>query len=149
MTQSKEPFPYEDILYLSPPVSKKHPKMSNRNRAAQFTPFAALSGYADIIAEASRITQERRSLTDSEKESLNRKLQYLLCHNDPPREITITYFQSDLRKAGGTYVSRTGAVKRYSHLAGTLVLLDGTAIPVEDILQLEGSLFDILEPEAW
>lgn len=145
MAQSKQPFPYEDILHLSRPESPRHAKMANRDRAAQFSPFAALTGYSQAIAEAGRLTQPRRYLTEEETAKLNDRLLYLARNNVPPQEITVTYFQPDLRKPGGAYLSVTGTVKKIDPYQKVVILSDGRAIPMEDIFHLEGAVFDPLE----
>lgn len=145
MAHSKEPFPYEDIINLSRPESPGRVKMPGRNRAAQFSPFAALSGYSEVIAEVGRLTQERRYLTEEETEKLGRRLFFLSRHNTPPQEITVTYFQPDPRKPGGAYRTVTGTVKKIDAYRKTVILSSGLSIPMGEIFSLEGAVFDALE----
>lgn len=145
MAHSKEPFPYEDIINLSRPESPGRVKMPGRNRAAQFSPFAALSGYSEVIAEVGRLTQERRYLTEEETEKLGRRLFFLSRHNTPPQEITVTYFHPDPRKPGGAYRTVTGTVKKIDAYRKTVILSSGLSIPMGEIFSLEGAVFDALE----
>ena len=138
---------YDDIIHLPHPVSLKHPRMSRQNRAAQFAPFAALTGYGDAVEETARSTQQRIELTDSRKEMLDEQLRLIRENLDQRPVISVEYFLPDARKAGGSYVLVTGPAVRLDVLTGTLHLQDGTTIPVEDIydLQLPG-LPGIQEP---
>lgn len=145
MAHEKEPFPYEDIINLSRPESPGRVKMPGRKRAAQFSPFAALSGFSEVIAEVARVTQERRYLTEEETEKLGRRLYYLSRHNTPPQEITLTYFVPDPRKPGGAYHTVTGTVKKIDAYRKTVILSDGLTIPMGEIFSLEGAMFDTLE----
>ena len=94
---------YDDIINLSHHVSSRHPQMPMMNRAAQFSPFAALTGYDDAVRETARLTDEKIELDEYEKEELDRKIQWLGSHLDEHIPVSITYFQPDDRKAGGTY----------------------------------------------
>ena len=94
---------YEDMLYLEPPVSKIHRKMSISERAAQFMPFAALTGYEDLIRESSRMTQRRIELSETEIEELKHKLEFLHVHEKEKPLIKVMYFLQDLKKNGGSY----------------------------------------------
>lgn len=125
---------YDDIINLPHPTSPKHPRMPMIERAAQFTPFQALTGYGAAIQETARITGERVELTEEEKAVLDEKLRFLA---DTGNEAAFTYFQPDGRKSGGAYVTAVGAVKKLDPLEGRLTLTDGTAIPIEDILEVE------------
>lgn len=127
-------FPYEDILYLSRPPSPGRAKMSGSDRAAQFSPFAALSGYGDIIEETRRITQPRRELTEEETDKINRQLRFLSTLSQP--RVSVTYFQPDATKPGGAYLTVTGTVKKIDAYRKTLVLTGGQSIPMADIFQL-------------
>ena len=116
---------YEDIIGLSRPVSKKHPPMSRENRAAQFAPFAALTGFEGAIKEAARVT--------GEKIELDEKLKVLLREKTPA---LFTYFQKDEQKEGGAYITVSGIVKKKDAYTHKIVLEDGTGICVEDILEI-------------
>ena len=125
---------YDDIIHLPHPTSVRHPRMSMIDRAAQFSPFQALTGYGDAIQETARLTGEKVELTEEEKAVLDEKLRFL---TDTGNEAAFTYFQPDGKKSGGTYVTVLGAIKKLDPLEGRLVLADGTAIPIDDILEIE------------
>ena len=129
---------YTDILNLPHPTSKKHPRMTRTARAAQFAPFAALTGYNEAIKETSRLTDEQLDLDDTEKDQLNEKLQLL--RQNLPRQlpITITFFIPDTQKTGGSYQTITGSVKKIQEYEHRLIMTDGTIIPIEAIIGLYG-----------
>ena len=129
--------PYDDILHLSRPVSQSHPPMSRADRAAQFSPFAALTGYEDAVRETARLTQGRLELTDEEKASIDGVLQALSVHLSEHPFVIVTYFLPDEKKDGGAYVTVSGCLRRIDVLARQLLLLDGTQIPIDDISQLQ------------
>ena len=140
-----EKFPYEDIVNLPPHISKRHPQPTMMDRAARFAPFAAITGYEEMVLEEARVTEEWVDLTESALEQLNERLVVLQEHLLEQQEITITYFKPDLRKSGGAYVEHTGIVKRidlYEHL---LVMMDGKKISIESICKLSGEIFNELE----
>lgn len=103
---------YDDIINLPHHVSKKHLPMSVADRAAQFSPFAALTGYEDAIAETARQTTEKIPLSETEEELLNRRMNYLKEHISEHPKIKITYFKADKLKAGGAYLTKTGILKK-------------------------------------
>ncbi len=125
---------YDDIIHLPHPTSPRHPRMPMIDRAAQFTPFQALTGYGEAIQETARITGEKAELTEEEKAVLDEKLRLL---TDTGNKAAFTYFQPDGKKSGGAYVIALGAVKKLNPLEGRLTLTDGTIIPIEDILEIE------------
>ncbi|MBO4492608.1 MAG: hypothetical protein J5944_14765 [Lentisphaeria bacterium] len=127
---------YDDIIRLPHHVSQNHPPMPMRDRAAQFAPFAALTGYEAAIEETARLTSERRELDAPEAEELDRRLAALIERLPDRPEATVEYFVPDERKAGGAYVSVTGRVRHVSLPERTLVMEDGTAIGFEDILSV-------------
>lgn len=129
---------YTDILNLPHPTSKKHPRMTRTARAAQFAPFAALTGYNEAIKETSRLTDEQLDLDDTEKDQLNKKLQLL--RQNLPRQlpITITFFIPDTQKTGGSYQTITGSVKKIQEYERRLIMTDETIIPIEAIIGLYG-----------
>lgn len=129
--------PYDDMLHLSRPVSQKHPPMSRADRAAQFSPFAALTGYEAAVKETTRLTQGKIELSDEEKESIDHVLQALSAHLPEQPSVIVTYFLPDQKKDGGAYVTVTGALKRINLLERRLILTDGTLIPIDDISQLQ------------
>lgn len=137
----KQPHPYEDILHLPPHVSTVHPHMSLHDRAAQFSPFAALVGYGDIIDETARLTTPGRELDEAEKAELDRRIGILAAHLREKPAVTIEYFVPDKLKSGGAYESRSGALVRISPLRKTLTLADGTSVRFDDVVGIESDLF--------
>lgn len=140
--------PYDDILYRSRPVSTTHPPMSQADRAAQFSPFAALTGYEAAVRETARLTQGRITLSEEEKESINRVLLYLQDHLSEQPPVLATYFLPDQKKDGGAYLTLRGTLRRIAPLERQLLLTDGTQIPIDDITQLQCPSFPepLLEP---
>ena len=124
---------YEDIIHLSRPVSTKHPPMSLYDRAAQFSPFAALTGHEAAIVETARLTEGVMELDENEKEKINEKLQWLLEPPQEEREVTITYFLPDEKKAGGSYPSITGILHKLNEYERTIIMKDGRMIPIDRI----------------
>ncbi len=127
---------YDDIIDLPRPRSAHEP-MPMSDRAAQFSPFAALTGYEDAIDETARLTDARVELGESAVEELERKLTDLAAHISERPEISVTYFVPDARKEGGAYVTRTGTLKRIDELGRELVFADGARIAVGDIISVE------------
>lgn len=128
---------YDDIIHLPHHVSAVHPHMSLSDRAAQFSPFAALTGYHDAIEEAARFTERKKELDENSRAILDGKLQAILNHRDSPMEITVTYFLADPKKSGGSYVSATGVVKKIDPHRRVLIMEHGLDIPVDDIVDLD------------
>ena len=143
MADNPDQNPYGDIINLPHHVSPTRPRMSMADRAAQFSPFAALSGYGDAVKETARLTGQRIELDESAKAALDEKLRLLAEVIEDRPEAAITYFLPDRRKAGGEYVTVSGTVKRADSVQRELVMTDGTRIPVEDILDIAGDLFKI------
>lgn len=137
----KQPHPYEDILHLPHHVSKERPHMSMLDRAAQFSPFAALVGYEDVIGETARLTTPERELDDVEKAELDRRVGILATHLAEKPVVTVEYFVPDKLKSGGAYQTRTGALVRISPVRKTLTLADGTSIRFKDVVGIESGLF--------
>ena len=129
--------PYEDMLELSHPVSKIHPQMPRRDRAAQFAPFAALTGYEEAVREAARFTEEKMILDEDSKEQLDWKLRCLQEKVKEKPAITVMYFQKDEKKKGGEYVTVTGVLKKIDSYTHQFVLESGEEISLEDIVSLE------------
>ena len=132
--------PYDDIIHLPHHVSERHPQMSMYNRAAQFAPFAALTGHNAAITEAARLTEAEQELSESDAEVLNRKLAYLQSLDEKPT-ISVTYFVPDDKKEGGSYHTATGIVKSVEPDKGVLQFEDGTGIPVIRIKDIDGECF--------
>lgn len=128
---------YDDILHLSRPENPRRCRMSRKDRAAQFSPFAALTGFDETIEEAGRLTDRPIQLEESRQEELNRQLQdlYDAIHTHP--RVTLTHFVYDERKAGGTYVRTTGNIKKIDPIQGYLRLTSGKGIFLEDIIAIE------------
>ncbi len=129
--------PYDDILYLPHPVSAAHPPMPAAERAAQFSPFAALTGYEDAIEETERMTQERLELTEDEKAALDEKLCALLAEAGSCPQAEITLFLPDERKEGGAYVTYEGTIKKVDMAARLICLEDGRTVPMDEIVGIE------------
>lgn len=132
---------YEDILNLPHHVSKTRPQMSMLDRAAQFSPFAALTGYDDAIKETGRLTDEKIEMDEDREAALDMKQAYLIEMIDEQPEISITYFLPDTKKSGGAYVTVTGNLKRFDEYERLLILTDGKKIPMDDITDIESDLF--------
>lgn len=128
---------YEDMLELPHPVSKTHPQMPRRDRAAQFAPFAALTGYEEAVREAARLTEEKRMLDEDNKEQLDWKLRCLQEKEKEKPAITVTYFLKDEKKKGGKYVNVTGILKKIDDYKHQIILEKGEEILMEDIVSLE------------
>ena len=136
--------PYDDIINLPHPTSQRHPRMPIHDRAAIFSPFAALSGHGAAIAETARLTERRIELDEDTRAELDRRQAILLGHIDEQPEVTITWFQPDERKDGGAYLTATGRLKKFWELERILILTDGTEIPLKDVVALESGIFQTL-----
>ena len=133
---------YNDLLDLPHHVSESRPQMPMSDRAAQFSPFAALTGYGDAIAETARLTEQRVEVSEEERELLDRKQQYLLSMVTDRPEVTVTYFVPDARKAGGAYVIRNGRLEKVDLSERLMYLTDGTVIALDEIIGIESPLFE-------
>lgn len=131
---------YDDIIHLPHPHRKSTPGMSIRDRAAIFSPFAALSGHGAAIAETARLTDRRMELDEDTKAELDQRQAVLLERIDEQPEVSVTWFQPDERKDGGAYATVTGRLKKIDETERTLTLLVGTSIPLEDVVGLESEL---------
>lgn len=134
---------YDDIIHLPHHVSAVHPHMSAANRAAQFAPFAALTGHKDEVREAGRYTDKKIELDEDEKAALDRRLQYIRTELSQSPEITVTYFLPDERKEGGCYVTEQGVVKKIDEYRRCFVMKDGLEIPIRDIINI--SIMNIID----
>ena len=128
---------YDDIIDLLHPTSKKHPRMSRQNRAAQFSPFAALTGYDAAIRQTARITEDRRELSEDAAVELNYKISLLQQEQAGVKKIKVIYFRQDTTKDGGAYREEDGDFKRIKSSEGILELTNGIQIPLEDIFKIE------------
>ncbi len=129
--------PYEDILHLPHHVSKNHPQMPLMSRAAQFSPFAALTGYDAAVEETARLTDEKLTLDEEQQLRIGECLTLLTERIRERPVVAVTYFVPDLRKAGGAYFSVTAPVKKVDGYESLLQLETGRAIPFDDIYSLE------------
>lgn len=128
---------YDDIINLPHHVSAVRPHMPMQDRAAQFQPFRALTGYEDAVRETARLTEEKPQLTEDEKAILDARLQKLADEIAGQPRVTLTYFQPDKKKAGGEYVTVTGKLKKIDDFEGVLILAEGERIFMEDILDIQ------------
>lgn len=135
---------YDDLLYLPHPTSQKYPRMSLYERAAQFSPFSALTGHAESIKETARLTKGRRELDEYEIQALDQKLQWLMERekSEEDREgenliLSITYFQQDERKEGGSYLTVTGQPDKIDLFEKSILLTEGEKIFMKDIVEIE------------
>ena len=128
---------YDDIINLPHHVSKKRPQMSMADRAAQFSPFAALTGHDEAIRETARLTDDRIDLDEGELEILNMRFQLLFDNLDSSPEVTFTWFKPDARKAGGSYETTHGTVKKIDHQNRLIIMQDQTIIPTDAVVRIE------------
>lgn len=132
---------YDDIINLPHHVSKTRQPMSMLERAAQFSPFQALTGYGAAIKETARLTDEKAELGEDDLSALNVKLRILTDHLEESPEVSFVCFQPDERKVGGSYVSVTGKVRKIDGIKGVIIFQNGEKIQIENIVNIEGKLF--------
>jgi hypothetical protein len=132
---------YDDIIHLPHHVSKRHPQMSLYNRAAQFAPFAALTGYEEAIIETARLTAPKVDMMEDNQQLLDRKLA-LLSHSliEQPT-VSITYFQPDKKKTGGQYLTVTGVIKSIRDSERVILMADGKSVSIDTIINIDGDIF--------
>ena len=128
---------YDDIINLPHPVSKNHPQMPFRDRAAQFAPFAALTGHDAAIKETARLTDERLELSEEVIAQLNEKINIIRNNIGIEQKVSIIYFIPDAKKAGGSYVTCSGSVKKIDEYEHTIIMTDQTVIPIEQIRDIK------------
>lgn len=133
---------YDDIINLPHHVSTTRPHMTATDRAAQFSPFAALTGYDAAIKETARLTDERVKLDEYMKDALNDRLLIVANRIKEHPEIAITYFQPDAKKNGGTYVTAISTAKKIDEYKRIVVMNDGTAITIDEIISIDGQIFE-------
>ena len=136
---------YDDIINLPHHVSATRPQMSMMDRAAQFSPFAALTGYDAAIKETGRLTDQKVEMGAEVLNILNMKFQILIDSLAVEPEVTLTYFEPDERKDGGSYIDVTGVVKKVDDFKRLILMQSGTKIPMDDVLEIEGDIFSSLE----
>ena len=139
--------PYEDMINLPHHTSNTHPQMSAHDRAAQFSPFAALTGYDSSISETARLTDKKIELDEYSKTALNEKMYMIQEQLDEQPVVSITYFQPDRKKFGGSYITATGGVKKIDLYEQVLIMRDLKKIPIEDIFEIEGEMFSAGEQQ--
>lgn len=132
---------YEDIIGLEHPVSQNHPPMDRLDRAVQFSPFAALTGYEEALKETERLTDIKRELGEDEARILDEKLRIIDERIGEGPEVSVTYFEPDERKTGGRYITVKDVIKRIDHQRMELVLEKGTRILAREITGLESDIF--------
>ena len=140
MTKAEEL--YSDIINLPHHELTTRHRMPTANRAASFSPFAALTGYDEAVKETARLTSERIEIDDGAKEVLNEKLRIAVEKADEQPEITIVYFLPDKKKSGGAYVTITAVIKRVDEYERLVVLTDKSTIPIDDIYDIEGDIYN-------
>lgn len=127
---------YDDIIHLPRPVSKTHLPMPIQDRAAQFAPFAALTGHHAAIQESARLTDAKIELDENTRAILDEQLRYIREMLPAEPEVSITYFVPDSKKPGGSYVTVNGCVKKIQEFWRTMILTDGTEIPMDEMIEL-------------
>lgn len=132
---------YDDIINLPHPVSQRHPQMSMKDRAAQFAPFAALTGHDAAIRETARLTDRRMELDEDTKADLNQRLLLLGDAISENPIVEITYFEPDQKKAGGSYITAVGTIKRINDVEHSVVLSDGRKISIDEISEIQSEWF--------
>lgn len=136
---------YDDIIMLPHHVSKKHPQMSLLNRAAQFSPFAALTGHDATIQEVQRLTDSFIEIDEGREIELNEQFSLIRRNLDRQPELKITYFQPDERKSGGSYITVCGRIKKIDEYNHQIVFVDGTVLPIAHIFSMQGELFSEMD----
>lgn len=137
---------YEDIINLPHHISSKRSQMSKEQRASQFAPFSALTGYEDAIKETARLTNRKIEVDEGLREVLNNKLNIIEENIKNNPEVSITYFIPDKKKDGGEYITITGIVRRIDIVNNLIIMIDKTKIKMQDVLNITCDLFkDYLE----
>lgn len=127
---------YDDIIDLPCPTSKNHPRMSREDRAAQFAPFAALTGFGGMITETGRYTEERPARSEAEENALNEILRILRGKIELHPDITLRFFRKDPVKDGGEMLEKTGRLRKIEEIRRELSFMDGSSVPVDDIYEI-------------
>ena len=136
---------YDSIKKLPHYQSVTRPHMSLYDRAAQFSPFAALTGYDDAVKETARLTDTKAELDEYEKAAINERLNRIQDTFDVQPEVSITYFLPDKKKSGGAYITVTGCVKKVDEYEHIVVMRNGTKVHIDDIAEIDGEIFEMLE----
>lgn len=135
---------YDDIIHLPHHVSVARPQMTAIDRAAQFSPFAALTGYNAAIKETARLTDGRVELDEYIKDALSDRLQIIADRIKEYPEIAITYFKPDAKKNGGAYVTAISKAEKIDEYERAIIMSDGTAIPIDEIISIDGQIFETM-----
>ena len=133
---------YDDIINLPHHVSKNRKRMTSGERAAQFSPFAALTGYDEAVIEAARLTDERKEMTEEMKSLVDAKIQIIADYIDTEPYITVIYFLPDSKKEGGAYVRIAGKVRAVDNYERRIIFADKTFVSIDQIKDIESDLFD-------
>ena len=136
---------YDDIIQLPRPVSATRKPMARAARAAQFMPFSALTGYGEAVQETARLTAEKVELSEEEMLFLSGRIRLLQEHIAEHPAISVTYFVPDKRKKGGAYKTVSGNAEKVEDYQRRIVFEDKTAVPIDDMIRIDGKLFDLLE----
>ena len=139
------PHRYDHIMHLPNPEPTVRPRMAMEKRAAQFAPFAALTGYEESVAEEARLTEEKLELSEDMIDMIDARLAVIQQHIKEQPNIAVTYFIPDNKKAGGRYVTVSGNIRKLDGMRHQIIMADGTSIPIDDVRFIEGSLFDAYE----
>ena len=132
---------YDDMIYMQNPTPTCKPRMSLYERAAQFSPFAALTGYDAAIDETGRLTDTKIDISEDMREKLDLKQNFLADIIDEQPEISVTYFIPDKKKSGGAYVTANGRLKQIDEYEQLIILTDGKKIPIQEVYSIESDLF--------
>lgn len=138
---SNDKNPYDDIINLEHHVSSTRAHMSIHDRAAQFSPFAALTGYDGAIKEAARLTNQKIELDETAKTILDEKLRIVQNQLSGLKELELVYFQPDEMKSGGEYITKVGTIRKIDTYKRTVVMQDGTRVPIDEIADITGEIF--------
>ena len=149
MKENRDAFPYEDILHLPRPVSTRRAKMATLDRAAQFSPFSALTGFDDAINETARLTEWQIDLTEGEKARINTRLRYVVENNAYDETVIIQYFECDLLKTGGAYITVSGSIKKVDSYERIVIMDDGKRILIDRIYSIDGEMFKDMENDFY
>ncbi len=136
---------YDDIIHLPRHVSATRPRMSAINRAAQFSPFAALTGHGAAVKETARLTDKRIELDESIKDNLSHRMQIVSDSIKEQPEISITYFKPDEKKNGGEFITAISSVKKIDEYERVIIMTDGTSIPIDEIISIDGEIFETID----
>lgn len=128
---------YDDIINLEHHVSTKYSRMSLENRSAQFAPFSALTGYEEAVKEEARVTESRIDIDEEAKIEVNEKLNYIMKHLDKNIIVSVTYFEKDKKKQGGSYKTIKGIIKKIDDSRKTIEMQTGEIIKIEELKKIE------------